>query len=411
MHADPSPPPRLEPGTPAYRRANLAMFLGGFATFSVLYGTQPLLPQLAAMFGISASTVSLSVTAGTAALALLLIPASVAADRWGRERVMKCSLAASALLALACATVSDFHTLLVLRVLLGAAVAGLPASAMAWLGDEVAPAGQGQAVGLYIAGNAFGGMSGRFLAALVSEWWSWRWGLASVGLLGALATLVFWRALPHARHFTPRPARLAPLLRDAGSILGDAGLRALFLTGFLLMGAFVSIYNYVGFRLSAAPYGLGPSAIGAVFLLYLVGSASSTWTGRLTDRLGRRQVLWLMAVCMGMGIAITLASPLPAIILGVAVFTFGFFGAHATASGWAGRRAHERPALASALYLCSYYLGGSVLGSLCGLAWDHARWPGVVATLALFVVAPVLAIAMRLRAIPARMQPVAQPAG
>lgn len=390
----------LAAGTPAYRHANLAMCLAGFATFAMLYGTQPLLPQIADSFQVGPSLASLSVTAGTAALAVLLIPMSLVSDRHGRGQVMKHALLWSTVFALASAASTDFRQLLLLRTALGVALAGLPTAAMAYLGEEIAPAARGRAMGLYIAGNALGGMCGRFLAALVSEWLSWRWGLAALGVLGAGATAVFWRMLPPAHHFAPRATGLRVLWRDTRAVFADAGLPWLFLTAFLIMGAFVGLYNYLGFRLKAPPYGLGPTAIGAVFLLYAIGSASSAWAGQLADRFGRRNVLWVMILCMGLGLAATLVAPLAAIVAGVALFTFGFFGAHATASGWVSRRAGQRRALVAGFYLSSYYIGGSVLGSLSGLAWDRSGWAGVVAGLGV-AVAAVFLVALRLRRLPA----------
>jgi YNFM family putative membrane transporter len=389
-------PPLLQAGSAAYRRANLAMFVGGFATFAMLYGTQPMLPLFAAAFGVDAATASLTVSAGTAALALMLIPASVLSDRLGRAAVIKGSLALAALIALGSAVVTDFNQLLVLRALLGAVLAGLPASAMAYLGEEVAPDAQGRAMGLYIAGNALGGMSGRVLAALLTEWGSWRLGLGMLGVLGVAAAFVFWRGLPASRHFHARPARLDRIARDARGIFADPGLPWLFLTAFLAMGAFVGLYNYLGFHLMAAPFNLGQSAIGAIFLLYLVGTWASAQAGRLADRHGRRNVLWVMVAIMGAGLALTAAPHLAAIVGGVAVFTFGFFATHSLASGWVGRRAQERRALAAALYLCCYYLGASVIGSLAGLAWGAGAWGGLLAMLGLCALGT-FAIALWLR--------------
>ncbi len=389
----------LQVGTPAYRRANLAMFCGGFATFAMLYATQPMLPLLADLFGAAPATASLTVSAGTAALAAMLIPASLLSDRYGRERVMKLSLALAALISLACAAVTDFAQLLVLRGLLGAVLAGLPAAAMAYLGEEVEPSAQGRAMGLYIAGNALGGMSGRFFAALLADWTSWRVALAALGVLGCIAAVVFWRQLPASRHFRVRSLSPAALAADVRAIVRDEGLPWLFVTAFALMGAFVGLYNYLGFRLGEAPFGLGQSAVGAIFLLYFVGTWSSAWAGQLADRFGRRNVLWIMISVAGAGLALTLAVQLSAILLGVAVFTFGYFGAHATASGWVGRRARERRALAAALYLCSYYLGGSLVGTVSGLAWSMDRWTGVAGVLGLCVAAA-FAIALHLRRVP-----------
>lgn len=392
-------PPHLEAGTPAYRRANVAMFVGGFATFALVYSTQPLLPLLAGAFGVSAASASLTVSATTAGLALMLIPGSVLADRLGRQQVMKLALAIAAMLALATAFAPDFLSLLALRALLGAVIAGLPAAAMAYIGEEVAPNAQARAMGLYIAGNALGGMSGRFVAALVADWTSWRTALAVIGVFGVLAAIFFWRRLPDSRHFQPRAATPARILRDMAAIYRDPGLPWLFLVAFLAMGAFVGLYNFLGFRLLEPPYLLGQSAIGAIFLLYLVGTWASALSGRLAERHGRQNATWRMVAVMGAGLALTLGQPLWLIIAGVGVFTFGFFAAHALASGWVGRRAGEHRALASALYLSSYYLGASVIGSVAGTAWTAGQWPGLALLLGACVLATG-AVALWLRRLP-----------
>lgn len=383
--------PLIEAGTPAFRRMNLAMFVGGFATFALLYALQPILPRFSADFAVSATTASLLYAAGTVAMAAMLIPASVLTDRFGRHKVMRASLALAALIGIASALAADFAQLLVLRLLLGGVLAGMPAAAMAYLGEEVAPNAQGRAMGLYIAGNALGGMSGRLLAAALTDFASWQFALAVLGLMGVAAAILFWRYLPESRHFSARTMGFRRVTGDAATLLRDPGLRWLFLTGFLIMGAFASLYNYLGFRLHEPPFLLGQTAIGAMFVLYLLGTWSSTWAGRLVDRIGRRRVLWAMLVVCTAGLLVTLSNSLVIVVAGVAVFTFGYFGAHSVASGWVGRRAGERRALASALYLCSYYIGSSTVGTLSGLAWEHGAWPGLVAALALLLGASLIA--------------------
>ncbi len=380
------------------------MFVGGYASFAMLYATQPLLPQLATDFAVGAAASSLAVSAGTAAMAVMLIPASVLSDRFGRVPLMKGSLALAAIIATASAAVTDFTQLLVLRALLGAVLAGVPAAAMAYLSEEVAPAAQGRAMGLYIGGNALGGMSGRFLAALFTDWTSWRMALAALGVLGLVAAATFWRGLPPSRHFRSREAALGRIVRDVRAIVSDPGLPWLFATGFLLMGTFVGLFNYLPFRLGEAPYHLGHTAIGAIFLLYAVGTWASAFAGRVADRHGRRNALWVMVAIMGSGLALTLAAPLAVVIAGIAICTFGFFASHSLASGWVGRRAPERPALASALYLFAYYVGASAIGTLAGTAWSAGGWPGVVAMLGACVLVT-LAVALKLR----RLQPRALP--
>ena len=383
----------------AFARANLALAIAGFTCFALLYGTQPILPQLTGEFAVTPATASLTVAAGTAAMAFLLIPLSLVADRYGRERVMRWGLAGAGMFAFASAVAPDFYLLLLCRVGLGACIAGVPAAAMAYLGDEIAPDSRARAMGLYIAANALGGMSGRFLVAAVTGWLDWRYGLATLGVLGTVAALVFWRLLPPARHFAPRSMQPRALVADARGIFADPGLPKLFAAAFLIMGAFVGAYNYLGFRLNQPPYDLGPAAIGAIFLLYAVGSATSALTGHAVNRLGRSRIVFAMSLCMAAGLAITLASPLPVIILGLAVFTIGFFGVHTVASGWVGRRGGSRRGLVSALYLSSYYLGGSVIGSGAGWPWSRGGWPGVVMVL-LACTAGVIVIAISLRRLP-----------
>jgi YNFM family putative membrane transporter len=158
------------------------------------------------------------------------------------------------------------------------------------------------------------------------------------------------------------------------------------------MGAFVTVYNYLTFRLSAAPFGLSPSVIGALFTVYLVGTCSSTMAGRLTDRVGRYGVLAVGLVMAACGVALTLPASVGWIVAGLVVLTAGFFAAHSVASGWVGARAKVAPAQASALYLCLYYIGSSVAGSAGGVFWTHGGWSAVVwFALALLAVALVSA--------------------
>ena len=377
-------------------RAQLALALAGFTCFALLYGTQPILPQLTGEFGVSPATASLTVAAGTAAMAILLIPLSLFADRYGRERLMRWGLAGAGAFAFGTALAPDFLLLFLCRIGLGASIAGVPAAAMAYLGDEIPPERRARAMGLYIAANALGGMSGRFVVAGVTEWLDWRYGLATLGVIGTASAIVFWRLLPLARHFTPRSMQPRALAADLRAIAADPGLPKLFGIGFLVLGIFVGAYNYLGFRLSQPPYGLGPGAIGAIFALYAIGSASSAWTGYAMGRLGRSRILLGAAFAMGAGLLVTLAAPLAVVILGLALFTIGFFAVHTVASAWVGRRGGARRGLVSALYLSGYYLGASVIGSAAGWPWSTAGWPGVVGVL-LACTAALVAISLALR--------------
>lgn len=389
---------RIAGGTPAFRRLNLALFAAGFSTFAVLYCVQPLLPLFSQEFRVSAALSSLSLSLSTALLAVAMLAAGSLSEVLGRKPVMTASLLSSAILTVLSAIAPDWTSFLAARALLGITLSGLPAVAMAYVSEEVEPHSVGLAMGLFIGGNAVGGMTGRIAGGLIADLGSWRLAVGAIGAVGLASALAAWRYLPDSAHFEPRPARLGALLASFADHLRDPGLRLLFAEAFLLMGGFVTLYNYLGYRLVAPPYGLSQAAIGAMFVTYLIGTASSAWIGGLAGRLGQGRVLAAMIAVMAAGAAMTLFEPLAAIFAGIVAVTFGFFGAHSVASGWVGRRALSARAQASALYLFCYYLGSSAVGTAGGLFWSAWGWPGVTG-LVLALCALALALALRLLAL------------
>jgi len=365
------------------------------ATFALLYCVQPLMPVFGTVFHVGplASSLSLSVTTGFLAFAMLV--ASALSEVVGRKPMMVTSLLASALLALGAALAPSYTALLVTRGLMGLTLSGLPAVAMAYVAEEMHPQATGLAMGLYIAGNAIGGMTGRLLSGALAEEFSWRVALGAIAIEGLVCGALLWRSLPASRHFSARPLHAATLARACLRHLRNPVLPWLFAEGFLLMGAFVAVYNFIGYRLLAPPYSLSQTAVGLIFSVYLAGVVSSAVMGNLARRAGKLAVMAGNIALMFAGLGLTLAQPLAAVVGGIAVLTAGFFGAHAVASAWVASGAKENRAQASSLYLFSYYAGSSVFGSAAGIAWSKAAWPGVAGLVAALLVAG-LAVAGRL---------------
>lgn len=340
---------------------------------------------------------------GTGALALLVVPISTLSERYGRTRVMTISVVAAALTGLALAVCTSFSLLLGLRAVQGIALAGLPAVAMAYLAEEVHPDSLGQAMGLYVAGNAVGGLSGRLLAGFVAGLADWRAALVAVGLSAAACVVVYRVALPRASNFRPAPLRFRPLVGGLRTHLADRQMRRLFLLGMLLMGQFVTVYNYLSYRLLAAPFRLPQTLVGLIFLVYLTGIYAAAAGGRLADRLGRRPTL-VGAVALAMtGAVLMLPDLLPLIGVGLVALTVGFFAAHAVASGWVSARARTGRAQATALYLCAYYTGSAVIGWFGGVLYAWAGWAGTGGfVLALLVVSLGVGLTLRSPAVTSR---------
>ncbi|MCO7610230.1 MFS transporter [Pseudomonas chlororaphis] len=389
----------IEKGTPLFMRTVLALFSGGFATFALLYCVQPMMPLLSTEFSINAAQSSLILSVATAMLAIGLLITGPISDRIGRKPVMLTALLAAALCTIASALMPSWHGVLLMRALVGLSLSGLAAVAMTYLSEEIHPQHIGLAMGLYIGGNAIGGMSGRLITGVLIDFVSWHTAMLVVGGLALIAAAVFWRILPESRNFRPRSLHPRSLLDGFTMHFRDAGLPWLFLEAFLLMGAFVTLFNYIGYRLLAEPYHLSQALVGLLSVVYLSGIYSSAKIGALADQLGRRRVLWATIVLMLAGIALTLLAPLALVLIGMLLFTFGFFGAHSVASSWIGRRATKAKGQASSLYLFSYYAGSSIAGTAGGVFWHLAGWNGIGLFIGALLLGALL-IAMKLAKLP-----------
>lgn len=381
---------RISTGSPRYRRVNLALFCAGFITFVTLYDMQPLLPLFTREFGVSPAVGSLPLSISTFTLAFTMLLMGTVSETLGRKQVMVTALFLTSALAILTCFSNSFPSLLVIRFLQGIVMAGVPSVAMAYLAEELDTSALASAMGLYIGGNAVGGMTGRVVSAIMSDFMPWRTAIGLIGCLSLLLALLFARSLPASNNFQKRPFIMRYLATSIIHHLRDPGMLLLFGIAFLCMGGFISLYNYISFRLLAQPYGMSQSSISLIFLVYFFGSLSSAMMGRLIQRFGRRTLIRLMVLAMLSGTLMTLATPVAWIVTGVALFTCGFFGVHTIASSWVGRRATTAKAQAASLYLFFYYLGSSISGTLGGVFWVQYGWTGITLMISLLLLLALL---------------------
>jgi predicted MFS family arabinose efflux permease len=384
-------------GSVAYGRLLAALFCAGVATFAQLYSPQAVLPLISADLGVGAASSSLMISASTVGLAVGVIPWSTLADRIGRVKAISISVTGATAVGLAVPFAPSFELLLAGRFLEGLLVGGVPAIAVAYLTEEVDPAHAARAAGTFVAGTTIGGLAGRLVSSPVAEIAGWRIGVFTVAVLCGIAAVSFVRLAPRPRGFIPsnRPGanpegslahRLAANLRSRRQL-------TLFAQAFLLMGGFVALYNYLGFRLSGAPFYLPPLAVSLVFLAYLAGTWASSRAGAEASRFGRKPILLVSVAVMIAGAAITLSDNIIAVLVGLVIATAGFFGAHSIASGWTGGSAPVGKAQASSLYNLFYYGGSSAVGWFGGVAFDAYGWTAVAVTIIVLAVVAAAAAA------------------
>ncbi|KNC11796.1 membrane protein [Pantoea sp. RIT-PI-b] len=380
----------IERGSPQFMRVTLALFSAGLATFALLYCVQPILPVLSQQFGVSPAQSSISLSLSTGLMALGLLFTGPLSDAIGRKSVMVTALLLAAICTLISATMSSWQGILLMRALIGLSLSGVAAVGMTYLSEEIHPRVIAFSMGLYISGNSIGGMSGRLLTGVLTDFFSWRVAVGVIGCFALAGALGVWEILPASRPFRPASLRPRSLLINFRLHWRDKGLPLLFAEGFLLMGAFVTLFNYIGYRLLSAPWSLSQAVVGLLSVVYLTGSWSSPKAGAMTSRFGRGPVMIAATAIMLAGLLLTAFNSLWLILPGMMLFTAGFFAAHSVASGWIGPRARRAKGQASSLYLFSYYVGSSVAGTLGGVFWHSYGWSGVTAFISLLLLMALL---------------------
>ena len=364
--------------TPAFWRVTLALCLGSVMVFSNLYITQPLLPVLREAFAIGPLQASATLSVSTLALGACLLLFGPLSDAIGRRAIIMATLGLLTIVTWVTALAADYETLLFLRGLQGAFIAGLPATAMAYMGEEFEPKALLLAVGLYIGANSLGGIAGRLLSGWAASHWGWQSSFLVLGALDLVCLLLVVWLLPASRRFEPRPLRPRQMLADLSLHLANPLiLVACLISGFNFF-VFVNQYSYITFLLAEAPYNLGPDWLGMLFLTYLTGTLAAGFSGRLVA--GRSQPLAMATgtLILAGGTLLTLIPLLWTIVLGFFVNALGFFFAHSQAIGWVTRHARSARASATSLYLVFYYAGATLGGFYLAPFWRWWAWNGVV---------------------------------
>lgn len=384
----------IERGSRSYLRAVLAMLAAGLATFNSLYCTQALLPTMTAELGITPFESALTVSAATGMLALCIVPASILSEKFGRGKVLIISLILAAVIGLIIPFAPSITTLIALRGLQGALLAGAPAVAMTWLSEELHPRDLGRAMGLYIAGNTVGGLMGRLIPAGLLEFTHWQFALFGASAATLIFTVVMVVLLPRQKLFRPKKITLRYEVSAMITHWRNPRLALLFATAFLGMGTFVSLYNYLGFRM-IEQFGLSEVLVGAVFLMYLSGTWSSAQAGRLREKMGNGPAVIFLAITMIVSLVLMAVDNMWLTFIALFAFTASFFAIHSSASGWIGIIATKDRAEASSMYLFCYYIGSSAVGWFSGVIFTHASWLVFIAYLTVLL-GGLLAIAVTL---------------
>jgi MFS transporter, YNFM family, putative membrane transport protein len=349
-----------------------------FATVAVyadLYITQPILPLLSKEFGIAPATAGLTISVVVLMIAAISSAYGSLSDTVGRKPVMVASCFLLAVPTLACALASSFHMLLLFRAFQGLLMPGVTAVAVAYIGDHYSEADLGPKVGGWIAASVAGGLTGRVLSGLLAAWLSWRAPFVFFGIFTLVGATAIARALPAGQ--TGPGVRLSDAYQGMFRHFRNRRLVGSFFIGGAVFFAFIGVFTYLPYYLTAQPFHLSTAWVSSVYLVYLAGVFTSLVTGRVSHRLGGRAVMAAGLTIAALGVLATLVHSLSLIVFALVVLCVGMFTVQSTAPAFVNANAKGAKGAAGALYVTFYYIGASLGSLLPGYALQLWGWPGV----------------------------------
>lgn len=362
----------------AYYQVSAGLAFGSFLVFCNLYLFQPMLPVLAVHFSVSATQINWLLAAGTFTLALMLLPWAIASEIIGRRRVLLISLFLLPAIGLTSLLTDNLILLIISRVLMGFALGGFTAVAVAYMAEEFSGKAFSHAIGAYISANSLGGISGRIFGGMITDHFDWQTAVISMAILSLVGAIVVAFVLPKETQSSTKMPELSQYHRIIFQHLRNKKILFAMLIGGVNFALFVNLYTVTGFRLVGAPYMLPISIASMIFLCYLSGTVSSRLVGLWCQHFSSVSGMFVGSLLSLLGMFIASNESLIMIIIGLNVLSFGAFFTHSLAYGWVSQQAETAKSTATALYLVHYYVSGSLGGFYLMYFWQHGGWERVI---------------------------------
>lgn len=379
--------------------------IAAFASSAAMRVCDPMLPELAAEFGVGLPAAAGVITGFAISYALLQLLIGPLGDRFGKFLVIRLATTLAALASLACALASGLDWLVFARVLAGGVGGAIMPVAFAWIGDEVPYEERQPVLARVMSGALLGLICGQLIGGIFVDTVGWRWAFAVLALVFSVVAVMMWRS-PAARR-TPAPApaggalRPATMLRDYAAILRPRWSRwvitVVLLEGTLFYGAlaFVPSALHAGFGIPLWQAALASAIVGAGGYLYTMMAQ------RLIARLGERGLAALAGGCVGAALLSVGLAPSPwfavaaCLLLGV-----GFYAFHNTLQVHGTQLSTSHRSMGMALFALALFAGQSLGVAAASMLVALAGFPAAFASAALAFLLLTAAFVRSLRARP-----------
>jgi MFS transporter, YNFM family, putative membrane transport protein len=339
-------------------RAVFLLSLAAFASAASLRATDPLLPQIAADYGVTTGAASAAITAFALSYGLLQVVCGPLGDRFGRYRTIAGAALVSAFGSVACAAAPTLDMLVAARFVSGATIGAFIPLALAWIGDTVAYEQRQPLLARFLVGQMAGVAFGNAASGWLGEHFGWRtifYALAALLLL--IAMLLFLELRTQAPAGAGRGAMRKSFNRMPG-LLVHPRVRVLLATGFVeglfIFGALAFVAANFQQR-----FQVGPGLAGTMVATYAAGGlVYAVLARRAVRRLGERGLVALGGLALTGGyFVLAFSSSVFLSTLGVAAVGAGFYMLHTTVQIHVTQVAPEERGSAVALFATFLFLG------------------------------------------------------
>ncbi len=349
----------------------------GLAVANV-YFAHPLLDIIAEDLRLPSSKVGLVVALTQVGYGLGLVLLAPLGDLMDRRKLV---VGQSFLLAVSLFVVASSSTgaMLLASMAVMGFLAVLTQAFVAYSASLAAPAKRGRVIGTVTSGIVLGILLARLVSGSLADVAGWRAVYLVSGTLVFALTLILWRVLPPEPSRSKEKSYIRTLVSLVGLFASEPTLRIRAVLAMFIFADISILLTPLVLPLSAPPYSLSHTAIGAFGLAGAAGALGAARAGRWADEGFAQRTT-------GVALAMMLVAWLPIgllphsilwLIAGVLILDFGLQAVHVTNQGMIYRVRPEAQSRLTAVYMVFYAIGSALGASSSTFVYTHAGWTGV----------------------------------
>ena len=354
--------------TSEFKRLYALYIVAIFAMFS-LYGVQSIQPILQQELQIAKYQAALFTT-------FVMLPMGIAPLFYGYllhgksiKKVLRFSILYLGIFEIIFAFSSSYEMLLLVRFLQGLAIPAVLTTLASYISSHSQKQNIQQNMAFYIGSTIVGGFFGRYISGLCSEFFGWRIFFIALGIVLFVLFYLLQR-------IDEVPIDSAPKsIKSMFNLIFDSKYMFIFIAIFFVFFIFSAILNFLPFELYIANPQIKPSAVGFIYIGYVMGLLVSIFSNQIRAFFGSEHLILKVAISIYiLSILLFLQEGYYQKLLIMFLFCLGMFLFHTTSSGYINKIADSNKSMLNGLYISFYYLGGTAGSIIPGYIYDRFGW-------------------------------------